>query len=74
MECQAACGFGGVQAAEAQLARLGNRLFGEDALGIPVRGVGGQLGQGKVACGLGKGALFFGEFKVHGGISQGFCD
>jgi hypothetical protein len=66
---EAAGGFGRIQAAKAQLARLGDGLFGEDALGVPVRGVRGQLGQGKVAGGLGKGALFFGQFKVHGVVS-----
>ena len=32
----------------------------------PTRRVGGQFGQGKVAGGVGKGALFFGQLKVHG--------
>ena len=66
---EAACGFRRIQAAKAQFARLGDGVFGEDAFGVPLGRVRGQFGQGKVAGGLGKGALFFGQLKVHGVVS-----
>jgi hypothetical protein len=37
---EATGGFGRIQAAKAQLARLGDGFFGEDAFGVPLRGVG----------------------------------
>lgn len=63
---QAARSLGCVQAAKAQLAGLGDGLLGEDAFGVPVRRMRRELGPRKVAGRLGKGALFFGELKVHG--------
>ena len=67
-QLQAANALGRIQAAKAQLARFGDGLHREDALGIPVRSVRGQLGLGKLPRRIGKGALVFVEFKIHTGL------
>jgi hypothetical protein len=59
----------GIQPAKPQLAGFGNGFFGEDGFGVPLRGVGGQLGHSEIARSLCKGALVFVQFKVHRRVS-----
>src|SRR5690606_41313655 len=61
--------LGGMEGAEAPLARAGEGFVGEDALGVPAGGVRRQLALGEVTSGLGKGALLVGQFQIHGFVS-----
>jgi len=64
-QTQAADVFAGVDRAKAHLARPGEGFAGEDALGIPARGVGSQLALCVIARGLRERALLVGQFQVH---------
>ena len=65
---QPANGFWCVQPTKAQLSSLCNRFAREDALRIPLRRMGGEGTLRKLARSVGKGALVFAQFKVHGGL------
>ena len=70
---EAASGFGGVQAIKSPARPPWRWLLWGRCLLRPSARRGVPARPGKVAGGLGKGALLFGEFKVHGVLSLGFC-